>query len=74
MDMIAAFFLALSAIALLLDLWAMASVWRTTKPARTKYTWALMIFFLPFVGVAIWGVFGPRGLANPPSSPNHSKG
>jgi hypothetical protein len=29
---------------------------------------------LPVLGLIIWGVAGPRGVKNPPSSPEHSKG
>ena len=64
----------LGIIVLLLDLWAMASVWQTTKTPATKVGWALLIFCLPVIGVVIWGVIGPRGVAEPPTSPNHSKG
>jgi hypothetical protein len=61
-------------IILLLDLWAMASVWQTTKSLGTKIGWAVLIFCLPIIGVAIWGIAGPRGVAEPPTSPDHSKG
>lgn len=68
------FWIALSVIILLLDLWALASVWRSTKASGTKLGWTLLIFLLPLVGLAIWGVTGPRGVAIPPTSPEHSKG
>ena len=61
-------------IVLLLDLWALASVWRTTKSTNTKLGWTVLVMCLPLVGLAIWGIAGPRGIAQPPSSPNHSKG
>lgn len=62
------------AIVVLLDLWVIASVWRTTKPRTTKLGWALLVLILPVIGVVIWGVAGPRGVAQPPSSEEHSKG
>lgn len=68
------FFWALAVIILLLDLWALASIWRTTKASGTKLGWTVLIVALPLIGLAIWGVAGPRGVAEPPSSPNHSKG
>lgn len=57
-----------------LDIWALASVWRSTKSSGTKIGWTVLIFLLPLVGLVIWGIAGPRGVAIPPSSPNHSKG
>lgn len=68
------FWIALSVIILLLDLWALASVWRSSKASATKIGWTVLIFLLPLVGLAIWGVAGPRGVAIPPTSPEHSKG
>lgn len=61
-------------IVLLLDLWALASVWRSTKSAGTKVGWTVLIFVLPLVGLVIWGITGPRGVAIPPTSDSHSKG
>jgi hypothetical protein len=58
----------------LVDVWAVASVWHSTKSSGTKLGWALLIFLLPIVGLVIWGVAGPRGVATPPTSKSHSKG
>jgi hypothetical protein len=33
-----------------------------------------LIFILPLVGLVIWGIAGPRGVAIPPTSDSHSKG
>lgn len=68
------FWIASAIIVLLLDLWALASVWRSTKSSGTKLGWTVLIFVLPVVGLGIWGVAGPRGVAIPPTSPDHSKG
>lgn len=68
------FWLAAAVIILLLDLWALNSVWRSSKSSGTKLAWTVLIFLLPLVGLAIWGVAGPRGIVKPPSSPDHSKG
>ncbi|MBA1200582.1 PLDc_N domain-containing protein [Pseudomonas capeferrum] len=68
------FWLAAAVVVIALDLWALNSVWRSTKSSGTKVAWTLLIFILPLVGLIIWGIAGPRGIARPPSSPNHSKG
>ncbi|WP_341962674.1 PLD nuclease N-terminal domain-containing protein [Pseudomonas sp. RC10] len=65
---------AMGVILLLIDLWAIASVWRTTKSSSTKLGWAVVIVVLPVIGLAIWGIAGPRGVAQPPTSKEHSKG
>jgi len=61
-------------IILLLDIWAIVSVWRSTKSSGTKIGWAILIVVLPVVGLAIWGITGPRGVAIAPTSDEHSKG
>lgn len=68
------FWTACAVIILLLDIWALASVWRSTKSSGTKLGWTVLIFFLPLVGLGIWGIAGPRGVAIPPTSDSHSKG
>jgi hypothetical protein len=61
-------------IILLVDLWAIASVWRSTKSSGAKLGWTVLILIFPVVGLVIWGIAGPRGVANPPTSDEHSKG
>ena len=68
------FWTASAVIVLLLDVWVLASVWRSTKSVGTKLGWTVLIIVLPLVGLAIWGVAGPRGVAIPPTSDSHSKG
>jgi hypothetical protein len=68
------FTLAAVVIILALDAWAIVSVMRSTKTSGTKLGWAILILVLPLVGLAIWGIAGPRGVAIPPSSSEHSKG
>jgi len=65
---------AIGVIVLLVDLWAIASIWHTTKSSGTKLGWAIVILALPVIGLVIWGIAGPRGVAQPPSSKEHSKG
>jgi hypothetical protein len=57
-----------------LDLWAIASVFQSTKPSNTKLGWAALIVVLPVVGLIIWGVAGPRGMAHPPTSRESGQG
>lgn len=75
-DPVTYFWIAVVAIILLLDLWAIVSVFRSDKSDATKAMWALLLVVMPIVGLAIWGAFGPRGIkrGTGPSSPEHSKG
>lgn len=70
------FWIAFAVIVLLIDLWAIVSVYRSDKADATKAMWALILLVLPVIGLAIWGVAGPRGIkrGTGPSSPEHSKG
>jgi hypothetical protein len=68
------FWVVSAVIVLLLDLWVLASVWRSTKSSGTKLGWTALIVILPLAGLVIWGVAGPRGVAIPPTSDSHSKG
>ena len=68
------FWIGIAVVVLLVDLWAIASVWRTTKSLGTKAGWAVLILALPVIGLGIWGIAGPRGIAEPPTSKEHSKG
>ncbi|MFK3795981.1 MULTISPECIES: PLD nuclease N-terminal domain-containing protein [unclassified Pseudomonas] len=61
-------------IILLVDLWAITSVWRSTKASSTKAGWTVLILIFPLVGLVIWGIAGPRGIVEPPTSKEHSKG
>jgi|GEM_PF-45434 len=75
-DLLTYFWIAVAAIILLLDLWAIVSVFRSDKADATKIMWALLLVVLPVIGLAIWGIAGPRGIkrGTGPSSPDHSKG
>ncbi|MGE1083743.1 PLD nuclease N-terminal domain-containing protein [Pseudomonas shirazensis] len=75
-DLLTYFWIAVAAIILLLDLWAIVSVFRSDKADATKVMWALLLVVLPVIGLAIWGIAGPRGIkrGTGPSSPDHSKG
>jgi len=75
-DLATYFWIAVAAIILLVDLWVMVSVFRSDKSDAVKVLWALILLVLPVVGLAIWGVAGPRGIkrGTGPTSPEHSKG
>ncbi|SFW32401.1 MULTISPECIES: PLD nuclease N-terminal domain-containing protein [Pseudomonas] len=68
------FWIAVAVLLLLVDLWAIVSVFRSDKSTGTKAGWALLLIILPVLGLVIWGVAGPRGIKEGPSSPEHSKG
>ncbi|MGV6395727.1 PLD nuclease N-terminal domain-containing protein [Pseudomonas caspiana] len=61
-------------IVLLIDIWLLVNISRSSKGSSTKIGWALLILLLPVVGWVIWGITGPRGVTRAPSSPEHSKG
>lgn len=66
--------IAVVAVLLLLDLWAINSVWRADRSSGSKALWTAVIVLLPLIGLVIWGIAGPRGVTKGPSSPEHSKG
>ena len=70
------FAIAVAVFILLVDLWAIVSVFRSDKTDAVKAAWALLIVALPLVGLGIWGVAGPRGIkrGTGPTSDEHSKG
>lgn len=47
--------IALAALIVLLDLWAMVSIFRSDKPVETKALWSLLLILFPILGLAIWG-------------------
>lgn len=75
-DPVTYFWIAVLAIILLVDLWAIVSVFRSDKSDGVKVLWSLLLVVFPVVGLAIWGVAGPRGIkcGTGPTSPEHSKG
>jgi hypothetical protein len=68
------FAIAVAVIILLVDLWAIVSVFRSDKTVGVKAGWAIGLIIFPFIGLIVWGVAGPRGIKEGPSSPEHSKG
>lgn len=73
-DALSYFMIALAVIVLLVDLWAIVSVFRSQKSVGTKAAWAIGLIVFPVIGLIAWGIAGPRGIKEGPSSPEHSKG
>ncbi|MBD7977150.1 PLD nuclease N-terminal domain-containing protein [Serpens gallinarum] len=73
-DAVIYFWIAVAAIILLLDLWVMVSIFRSDKTVGIKAAWAIGLIIFPVLGLIVWGVAGPRGVKQGPSSPEHSKG
>jgi magnesium-transporting ATPase (P-type) len=68
------FWIGLIVILLLLDLWVINSVWRSDNSTGSKAGWTALVLVFPLIGLAIWGIEGPRGVTKGPSSQEHSKG
>jgi len=68
------FAIAMAVMILLVDLWAMISVFRSDKPVGVKAAWAIGLIIFPVLVLIVWGVAGPRGIKEGPTSPEHSKG
>ena len=47
-------------ILLLIDLWAIYRVFKSSAGLVSKIIWTLIIFFLPLLGLLIWWFFGPK--------------
>lgn len=65
---------AIALLILLLDAWAITSVMKSDRSGSSKGQWAVLILVLPLLGLIIWGINGPRGVAIAPTSAEHSKG
>jgi hypothetical protein len=57
----------------IVDLLLVVAISRSRKNTATRFAWAALVVLLPVIGWAVWGRWGPRGLARAPSSPEHSK-
>lgn len=73
-EAISYFAIAVAVIILLVDLWSIVSVFRSDKTVGAKAAWAIGLIVFPVVGLIAWGVAGPRGIKEGPSSPEHSEG
>ncbi|AMS18003.1 hypothetical protein A3218_28335 [Pseudomonas chlororaphis] len=75
-DLVSYFWIFVAAMIILLDLWAIISVFRSSKSTGVKVMWFLGIVIFPVLGLIAWGIAGPRGIkpGSGPTSPEHSKG
>ncbi len=47
-------------IILILDIWAIISVFSSNREVGVKVLWTVLIIILPFIGFIIWLFLGPR--------------
>lgn len=59
----------LAVIVLLLELWAINTVLRSTSGWETKGLWLVILIFVPLFGLIAWALFGPKR-----EMPEHPKG
>ncbi len=50
----------LAVVVLLLELWAINAVLRSTSGWETKGLWLIILIFVPLVGLIAWAVCGPK--------------
>lgn len=50
----------LAVILLLLELWAINIVLRSTSGWETKGLWVVVLVFVPLLGLIAWAMFGPK--------------
>ena len=53
----------LGLIILILDIWAILKVFQSGASTGAKVFWIVLILVLPFLGLLIWFLAGPRGSA-----------
>ena len=68
------FSIAFATIILLVDLWAIVSVFRSEKTVGVKAVWVIGFIVFPVLGLIVWCIAGPRGTKEGPTSPEHRKG
>lgn len=45
---------------LVLDIWAILNIVKSSTDTAKKVLWVLLILFLPVIGLVIWALLGPR--------------
>ncbi|MBA1292552.1 PLDc_N domain-containing protein [Pseudomonas lurida] len=50
----------LAVVVLLLELWAINAVLRSTSGWETKGLWLIILIFVPLLGLIAWAMFGPK--------------
>ena len=56
------------ALVICIDAWIISSIVRSDNSGRLKAFWSAVVILVPLLGWAVWGRFGPRGMAYPPST------
>ncbi|MDO9624581.1 MAG: PLDc N-terminal domain-containing protein [Pseudomonas sp.] len=46
---------------LILNIWAIISIVKSSAEVGKKILWVLLILLLPVIGLVIWALLGPRG-------------
>ncbi len=50
----------LAVVLLVLELWAINIVLRSTGAWETKGLWLIILIFVPLFGLIVWALFGPK--------------
>ncbi|WP_431033563.1 PLD nuclease N-terminal domain-containing protein [Pseudomonas yamanorum] len=64
---------AMAVVILLVYLWAAVSVIRSDKTTGINIAWTFALFIFLVLGLIAWGIAGPRGSKEGPTSPERSK-
>lgn len=59
----------LTAVLLLVELWAINRVRKAEGKSSNKLLWIVAIVFVPLIGVVAWALAGPKHTAHNPHSP-----
>lgn len=58
--------IALAALLLLAELWAINRVVKSQGKASNKGVWIVAIVFVPLIGLVLWALAGPKQIAHEP--------
>lgn len=59
----------LTAVLLLVELWAINRVRKAESKSTNKLLWIVVIVFVPLIGVVAWALAGPKHTDHNPHSP-----
>ncbi|EJM22422.1 hypothetical protein PMI22_01594 [Pseudomonas sp. GM21] len=59
----------LTAVLLLIELWAINRVRKAEGKSSNKLLWIVVIVFVPLIGVVAWALAGPKNTDHNPHSP-----
>lgn len=52
---------ALGVIHLIIAIWAILSIFKSSASTGAKVLWTLLVLLLPLIGLIIWALTGPKG-------------